>query len=186
MGNHFHLLAQTPQGNLTRWMHWLMVSYTVYFNRRHRRSGHLFQGRYKSFLVGSGKGHYLLKVSRYLHLNPVRGTVLGQGTPGERRARLRSYGWSSYGGYAGLRTPYPFVAEQLVFDELGRPARGERLRYRRFVEEGLLREIENPWQALQWQAVLGDESFLRKVQDRMKGLTRRVQRSPRYDVAETC
>jgi REP element-mobilizing transposase RayT len=54
MGNHFHLVAQTHRPNLRRWMHWLLVSYTVYFNRRHRLSGHLFQGRYKSFLVQEG------------------------------------------------------------------------------------------------------------------------------------
>jgi REP element-mobilizing transposase RayT len=74
MGNHFHLVAQTRRANLSRWMHWLMVSYTVYFNWRHGRSGHLFQGRYKSFLVEDGE--YLLGLSRYLHLNPVRGAVL--------------------------------------------------------------------------------------------------------------
>jgi hypothetical protein len=54
MANHIHLVAQTRRGNLSRWMHWLMVSYTVYFNWRHGRGGHLFQGRYKSFLVEEG------------------------------------------------------------------------------------------------------------------------------------
>ena len=169
MANHFHLVAQTRRANLSRWMHWLMVSYTVYFNWRHRRSGHLFQGRYKSFVVGEGKGDYLLGLSRYLHLNPVRGKVLGQGTPGQRRERLRSYRWSSYRGYGGLAKPFRFVEEGLVLGELGGPTRGQRVRYRRFVEEGLLREIESPWEAVQWQAVLGNESFVRKVQDRMKG-----------------
>ena len=56
MGNHFHLVAQTHRPNLRRWMHWLLVSYTVYFNRRHRSSGHLFQGRYKSFMAQEGDG----------------------------------------------------------------------------------------------------------------------------------
>jgi putative transposase len=60
MDNHFHLVIRTHFPNLSRWMHWLMVSYSVYLNRRHRRSGHLFQGRYKSFLVESGE--YLLNV----------------------------------------------------------------------------------------------------------------------------
>ena len=88
MGNHFHLLAQTHQPNLGRWMHWLLVAYAVYFNRRHRLSGHLFQGRYKSFLVQ--EGDYLLRLSRYVHLNPVRGISLGRGNPSERRKRLRA------------------------------------------------------------------------------------------------
>ena len=99
MGNHFHLVAQTRRPNLRRWMHWLLVSYTMYFNRRHRSSGHLFQGRYQSFLVQ--EGDYLLGLSRYVHLNPVRGLRLGRGNPTERRKRLRGFKWSSYRGYAG-------------------------------------------------------------------------------------
>jgi len=168
MGNHFHLVAQTHRPNLRRWMHWLLVAYTVYFNRRHRSSGHLFQGRYKSFLVQEGE--YLLGLSRYVHLNPVRGVRLARGTPSERRKRLRAFRWSSYRGYAGLSAPFPFVQETMVLDELRGPRRAERLRYRRFVEEGLLREVENPFDAVQWQAVLGDESFVQKLRDRVKGL----------------
>jgi hypothetical protein len=100
-------------------MHWLLVAYTVYFNRRHRSSGHLFQGRYKSFLVQ--EGDYLLGLSRYVHLNPVRGVSLGRGTPSERRKRLRAFKWSSYRGYAGLSAPFPFVQEAMVLDELRGP-----------------------------------------------------------------
>lgn len=170
MGNHFHLMARTRRANLSRWMHWLMVSYTVYFNWRHGRSGHLFQGRYKSFLVEDGE--YLLGLSRYLHLNPVRGAVLGAGTPTQRRERLRAYPWSSYRGYAGLAKGFGFIEEELVLGELQTTRAKERQRYRRFVEEGLVREIENPFEAVQWQAVLGSESFARKVQDRIKGMTR--------------
>jgi putative transposase len=160
MPNHFHLAAQTHRPNLGRWMHWLIVSYTVFFNRRHRHSGHLFQGRYKSFLVQ--KGGY--------HLNPVRGVSLGRGTPSERRARLLSFKWSSYLGYAGLAKPFGFVKEDLVLESLGGASRRQRLQYRRFVEEGLIREIENPFEAVRWQAVLGNESFVQKLRDRVKGL----------------
>lgn len=168
MANHFHLLAQTRRANLARWMHWLMVSYTVYFNLRHGRSGHLFQGRYKSFVVEGGD--YLLGLSRYLHLNPVRGVVLGVGTPAERRARLRAYRWSSYPGYAGLKKQWKFVEEEMVLGELRGPVAGARLRYRRFAEEGLVREIENPFEAVRWQTVLGGETFVQKIQDRIEGL----------------
>ena len=73
-------------------MHQLKTAYTVYFNRRHQVVGHLFQGRFKSTVIEAEK--YLLEVSRYLHLNPVRGKVLGQGTPMERRKRVRAYRWS--------------------------------------------------------------------------------------------
>src|SRR5438105_12897053 len=149
-------------------MHWLLVSYTVFFNRRHRSSGHLFQGRYKSFLVQEGE--YLLGLSRYVHLNPVRGVALGRGRPSQRRKRLRDFKWSSYRGYAGLSRPFDFVEQRMVLDELRGPKGAERLRYRRFVEQGLVREIDNPFEAVQWQAVLGDESFVQKLRDRVKGL----------------
>jgi putative transposase len=168
MGNHVHLVAQTHRPNLSRWMHWLTVSYTVFFNRRHRSSGHLFQGRYKSFLVEEGE--YLLSLSRYVHLNPVRGVSLGRGTPRERRKRLRAFKWSSYLGYAGLSRPFAFVEDDVVLGELGGPRKGERVRYRRFVEEGLVREIANPFAAVRWQAVLGTESYVQKLRDRVKGL----------------
>jgi putative transposase len=149
-------------------MHWLLVAYTVYFNRRHRSSGHLFQGRYKSFLVQ--EGDYLLGLSRYVHLSPVRGVRLGRGTPSVRRKRLRAFRWSSYRGYAGLERPISLRARD---DGVGRAAGAQAsraLRYRRFVEEGLLRELENPFEAVQWQTVLGDESFVQKLRDWVKGL----------------
>jgi putative transposase len=176
MGNHVHLVAQTHRPNLGRWMHWMTVAYTVFFNRRHRASGHLFQGRYKSFLVQ--EGDYLLGLSRYIHLNPVRGMSLGRGAPSERRKRLRAFSWSSYPGYAGLKEPYPFVEEYMVLGELGGARKGERLRYRRFVEEGLVREVENPFEAVRWQAVLGNESFAQKLRDRLKGLRRHRREIP--------
>src|SRR6266508_3422408 len=176
MPNHFHILARTPKANLSRWMHWLIGAYSISFNRRHRARGHLFQGRYKSFLVQ--EGDYLLGLSRYIHLNPVRGMSLGRGTPSERRKRLRAFSWSSYPGYAGLKEPYPFVEEYMVLGELGGARKGERLRYRRFVEEGLVREVENPFEAVRWQAVLGNESFAQKLRDRLKGLRRHRREIP--------
>lgn len=114
-------------------------------------------------------GSYLLVLSRYVHLNPVRGKVIGAGDPKERRERLRAYRWSSYRGYAGLSKQAEFVIEALVFGELAaRGTREGRVRYRRFVEEGLVREIENPAEAAQWQAVLGSEGFLQRVRDKMQ------------------
>src|SRR5947199_10466227 len=93
LGNHFHFLARTQKPNLSRWMQWLTTCYSVWFNRRHRLNGHLLQGRFKAFLVQ--EGDYLLELSRYIHLNPVRGRVIGAGNPANRRQRLRSYRWSS-------------------------------------------------------------------------------------------
>jgi putative transposase len=168
MDNHFHLVARTHCPNLSRWMHWLMVSYSVYFNRRYCRSGHLFQGRYKSFLVESGE--YLLTLSRYIHLNPVRGSCVGCGTVVERRKRLRASKWSSYLGYAGLTNSFAFIEEMTVLDELAGSTGAARLSYRRFVEEGLISEIDNPFKAVQWQTALGSERLLQQIRDRIKGL----------------
>src|SRR5437870_13886058 len=148
MGNHYHLLAQTELPNLGRWMHWLVTSYTVYFNRRHKLVGHLFQGRYKSIVV-EAEG-YLLPLSRYIHLNPVRGRVIGKGTPAERRKRLRGWSWSSYPAYSGLAKAQPWLSQERVLGYMGGRLAERRLSYRRFVEEGLLREIDNPLDAVSW------------------------------------
>jgi hypothetical protein len=93
--------ATTPEGNLSQWMRQLKTAYTVYFNRRHQVVGHLFQGRFKSTVIGAEE--YLLEVSRYLHLNPVRGMVLGQGTAMERLERPREYRWRATGVTPGWR-----------------------------------------------------------------------------------
>ena len=93
MNNHFHLVLETPQGNLVRGMQWFLSTYTARFNRRHQLFGHLFSGRYKSLIVdGSGTG-YLKTVCDYVHLNPVRAKVLRREQP------LRAYRWSSWPEY---------------------------------------------------------------------------------------
>src|SRR5438876_6091110 len=70
MSNHFHLIVETPKANLSEFMRQFNISYTGYYNRRHRRSGHLYQGRFKAVVVD--KDSYLLELSRYVHLNPIR------------------------------------------------------------------------------------------------------------------
>ena len=93
MGNHFHLVVETPQGNLVAGMKWLLGTYTGRFNRRHKLFGHLFSGRYKALIVdGSGNG-YLKTVCDYVHLNPVRAKMLPPETP------LKEYAWSSWPAY---------------------------------------------------------------------------------------
>src|SRR5438093_2937144 len=97
MSNHFHLVVETPQGNLVAGMKWFLGTYTSRFNRRHKLIGHLFGGRYKSLIVdGSGNG-YLRTVCDYVHLNPVRAKLLSPEEP------LRKYRWSSWPEY--LKTP---------------------------------------------------------------------------------
>jgi REP element-mobilizing transposase RayT len=70
MGNHYHILLRTNEANLSRTMQWIQTAYSVYYNRNHKRSGHLFQGRYKSVLVEDESYWHIL--SLYIHLNPIR------------------------------------------------------------------------------------------------------------------
>ena len=93
MRNHFHLVVETPNGNLVAGMRWLLSAYTLRFNPRHKRFGHVFSGRYKALVVdGSGTG-YLRTVCDYVHLNPVRARLVQAGQ------RLLEYPWSSFGWY---------------------------------------------------------------------------------------
>ena len=114
MGNHFHLVVETPQANLVAGMKWLLGTYTMRFNRRHGVSGHLFAGRYKSLLVdGSGHG-YLRTVCDYVHLNPSRAKLLAP------EQSLRAYAWSSFGLYLTLPEQRPvWLRADRVFGEAG-------------------------------------------------------------------
>ncbi len=100
MPNHYHLLLQTPRANLSASVGWLQTTYSVRFNRRHRRSGHLFQGRFKAHLVEADA--YAQQLVQYIHLNPVRPRDRRQPLPAERRKDLAGYAWSSHRAYAGL------------------------------------------------------------------------------------
>lgn len=134
MSNHVHLLAETPRGNLSRFMSSVLTGYSVYFNRRHRRVGHLMQGRYGAKLVEGSE--YLLGVSRYIHLNPLRTAAMRNAPIPEQRKYLRRYRWSSYRGYAGLGKVEDWVDRNALWTLS--PGRGSRAqRYRCYVEVGL-------------------------------------------------
>src|SRR6266446_6275235 len=101
MSNHFHLVTETPRADLVDGMKWLLGTYTIRFNRRHKEFGHLFSGRYKALMVeGNGNG-YLKTVCDYVHLNPARAGLLAA------RQRLSEFRWSSYGEYLKGRAARP-------------------------------------------------------------------------------
>jgi REP element-mobilizing transposase RayT len=135
MSNHVHMVLETPRGNLSRFMHRLQTAYTVYFNRRHRRSGHLMQGRFGASLVDENR--YILKLSRYVHLNPVYIRSNRGKSPSERVALLRSYVWSSYRGYIGQSKREDFVDYGPVLAMMEGAKRTVKSQYRRFVEAGI-------------------------------------------------
>ncbi len=135
MKNHVHMVLETPRGNLSRFMHRLQTSYTVYFNRRHRRSGHLMQGRFGASLVDEDR--YILKLSRYVHLNPVFIRANRSKSPSERVSILRAYMWSSYRGYIGKDKRDDSVDYGPVLAMMEGSKRTAKSQYRRFVEAGI-------------------------------------------------
>ncbi len=142
MTNHVHLVIETPQGNLSRFMQRLQTAYTVYFNRKHRRSGHLLQGRFGATLVGEEE--YILKLSRYVHLNPVYVKAHRKKPDRDRVQILRDYLWSSYRSYVGRSERLDFVDYNPVLALMGRPQKKQLASYRRFVEAGI-RNIDAPF-----------------------------------------
>ena len=166
MANHFHLLVMTPEANLQKFMHRFNTSYTVHYNRRHRRSGHLYQGRYKAILVDAD--NYLLELSRYLHLNPVRLKRYFQLEVKEKRKIIRTYPWSSYRGYVYLKHRQPFVIYSTVLEMVGGgDDREGRKGYADFVMAGILQDMNITfWQGVRGQAVLGSDDFVDWIYER--------------------
>ena len=144
MTNHWHLVFETPEANCARFMQAIATAYTVSYNVRHRRHGHLLDGRYKARLVEGDA--YLLALSRYVHLNPVQVGALKDKPIEERIESLRAYRWSSYPSYIGTRKPLAFVEHGPLLHELSGPQRDCRKRYREFVETGLA-ETDEDFQA---------------------------------------
>lgn len=157
MGNHYHLLFETPLGNLSRGVQRLNSRYTQYFNIRHRRAGHLFQGRFKAILVE--KETYLLELTRYIVLNPVRARMV------ESAGQWR---WSNYRATAGRSgRPVWLEVDWTLAQFASRRAKAREI-YRRFVSEG--KGLPSPWKELSGQIYLGGGSFLKLMNARLQGL----------------
>ena len=124
MSNHYHLVLETPEGNLSRFMQSLTTAYTVYYNLRHKRHGHLLDGRFKAKVVSGDD--YLLQLTRYVHQNPVWVADWRRKPLSEQIRHLRGYRWSSYGGYIGEAKPWNFVDEGPVRALMGRGKRAQR------------------------------------------------------------
>lgn len=139
MSNHGHLLVETPAANVSAFMASVLTGYTVYYNLRHETSGHVMQGRFGSTVV-SGDA-YLLRLSRYIHLNPVAMRGWRERPFPERRDALREYEWSSYQAYIGLAPVPPWLIREPLLEMMPGAGKPE-ARYRRYVEEGLRRPDE--------------------------------------------
>lgn len=177
MTNHFHLLLTTPDGNLSEFMRHFNISYTSVFNRRHKRVGHLYQGRYKSFLIDAD--NYLLEVSRYIHLNPVRIKAFSKMSAKERWNALQKYNAGSLPGYlaAGKRKGREFINYATILDYAGGDNRKGRQSYRGFINKGIVQESENPLTLGKGSGIVGDSGFVQWIKDKYldKDSSRREQ-----------
>ena len=161
MGNHYHILIETPDANLSKGMRQLNGMYTQKFNQKHGRVGHVFQGRYKAILVE--KQAYLLELARYIVLNPVRAGMV---------RKAKDWPWSSYRATVGQSASPSCLTTDWLLAAFGE-RKGEAIeRYRRFVRAG--KGQSSPWLLLHNQVYLGSEAFVEKAQahiDREKELS---------------
>lgn len=163
MPNHFHLVVETPQPNLVAGMKWFLGTYTGRFNRRHKLSGHLFGGRYKSLLVG-GQGGYLRAVSEYVHLNPVRAKLLGAEEP------LRAWPWSSFPEYLRPAAQRPaWLRVDRVLGECGIPkdSPAGRRAFEQLVEARRRQNMAEEWKPIWRGWCFGDDQFRRELLERV-------------------
>ncbi|MCK5826991.1 transposase [Candidatus Bipolaricaulota bacterium] len=149
MSNHYHLLIETPEPNLSRGMRHLNGVYTQSFNRSHKRLGHIFQGRFKAILIEK-QGH-LLEVARYVVLNPVRAHIV---------AHPRNWIWSSYRATSGESQPASFLTIDWLLEQFDSQRKRALLAYRRFVKEG---KGVHLWDDLRGGALLGSEVFVEQM-----------------------
>jgi REP-associated tyrosine transposase len=155
MDNHYHLLIETPDGNLAVGMRQLNGVYTQLFNKLHGRAGHLFQGRYKAILIQ--KDSHLLEVCRYVVLNPVRAKMVN--TP-------EAWKWSSYRATSGRESRHPCLATDWVLGQFsGKRAKAEN-EYKQFVLRGIGKKTI--WTEVRGQAILGEKDFAQKMADRLR------------------
>ena len=168
MDNHYHLFLKTPLANISEGMHYLNTSYTNWFKAEHKIVGVIFQGRYKSIVVDEDS--YGLKLSAYIHLNPLRGGIVGD---------VEEYRWSSYLDYMGKRSSSvdrldtEFILRQ--FDE--KDIKKARMRYKRFVLENI--DMDSPLEDSYRGIALGSGTFIEKIKEKINSIGRE------REVAET-
>jgi len=151
MGNHYHIVAETVEGNLSRGMRQLNGVYTQHINRRHQRVGHVFQGRYKGILVE--KDSHLLELARYVVLNPVRAGMV---------AEVGDWPWSSYAAMVGKESPPSWLETDWILGQFGKDRNAAVKGYVEFVGAGV--GLPSVWDRLRGQISLGSDVFVDRMQ----------------------
>ena len=162
MENHYHLVIETPAPNLSQGMHYLNGAYTQAHHRQHQTVGHLLQGRFKSIIVD--KDHYLLELTRYVALNPVRAGIAGD---------PQEWPWSSYPATAGIKPAPPYLHITPILKCFDSDLDEARKRYRAFISAGIDRE--SPWKNLKSQLILGNEEFIERIKPTLTPDTQTVK-----------
>jgi len=153
LGNHFHLFLQTPKPNLAAGMRDLSGGHVAYFNARHGRKGHLFQSRYKAYIV-EDEG-YWQELSRYVHLNPVRAGLA---------EKPEDWRWSSYAGYHRQRLRRGWVDYGRVLEDFGGDSNPGRQRCREYMEDGLGRDLDSPFERAVHGFILGSDRLVERIE----------------------
>jgi putative transposase len=154
MTNHYHIVVETPEGNLSKGMRQLNGVYTQYINRTHKRVGHVFQGRYKAILIE--KDAYLLELSRYVVLNPVRARMV---------KNAAKWSWSSYLVMIGKGEKPVWLNTEWILGQFSGQRRRAIEKYIDFVREGVGQK--SLWEDLQNQIYLGSERFVKRMQKKL-------------------
>ena len=176
MDNHFHLVVETPQANLSAFMRQFNVLYSGYFNRRYNRVGHLYQGRFKAIIVEAEV--YLAELSRYVHLNPVRLQRLRKAPAEERLQTLKRYRWSSLAGYVNKQQRSPLVTYELALATFGGDTSQGRRAYARFIADGVGNPLPSPWEQLRSQVVLGTDAFVERLRPQVRAASTTIREQP--------
>ncbi len=168
MDNHFHLLVRTPRANLSQFMQRLNTSYALYARYKHHKPGHQFQARFGAKLVQDED--YLLAVTRYIHLNPVKINASSRLSSPERAKQLESYRWSSYPGYVDKRKALEFVCYD-VLREYGSTLAAARQQYRADVHNCVTEEDQPLCDAMRASRyAIGAGSFIEDTKKRLEEL----------------
>ncbi|MBI3399767.1 MAG: transposase [Deltaproteobacteria bacterium] len=152
MNNHYHLLIETPSGNLSQIMRHINGAYTTYFNLKRKRAGHLLQGRYKAILVDADE--YAQELSRYIHLNPVRAGIT---------ERPEEYAWSSYKCYISKGKKPEWLRIEFILRYFGKKEADAQKKYRLFVDSVIGSEYENPLVETIASTILGSADFVKEI-----------------------
>ena len=155
MKNHYHLIVETENANLASAMHYLNTSYTVYFNLKSKRTGHLFQGRYKAILVEVDR--YLHQLSRYIHLNPVRAGLVKDPV---------NYLHSSYKYFVSGQKAPDWLKTALILSMFDTNTKKAMLLYRKFILEGIGNETDTIRKNISFGFLLGEQDFINNIKSR--------------------